>query len=95
MPVGKSLAFVGLLVWLSALAYFHERAHRYDIVGSAAGGGASSDQKGDVLTDAYLIDHWTGKVWYIDGGNWVAFPISRLTCADIGKPETPFGCKDK
>lgn len=63
----KSILLMTVLVCATILlsVFLHERSHRFDIVTVGAGGGGSSEEKGDAMTAAWLVDHQTGQVWSI------------------------------
>jgi hypothetical protein len=76
----RTILLVTLLVCATALVaiILHAQSHRYDIVAIAGGAGGSNNEKGDLDVQAWLIDHKTGQVWFIQGHNFV-IPIRRLS----------------
>jgi hypothetical protein len=95
MALSKTLAYVGVIATIFGATYMHDRAHRYDVVAAGAAGGGGGEQAADSAGSAYLIDHATGKVWFIAETNLSAFPVTRLTCQDIGQEDSGSGCKYK
>ena|ERR1700740_971745 len=97
MNVGKTLALLATLATIWGATYMHDRAHRYDIVAAGAGSGGSGGSQGatgDVGSteiDAYLLDHKTGKVWYVHGP--IEVPAARRSCQDMGWTEIESGCR--
>jgi hypothetical protein len=74
----KTILIVAILVCAIVLAatYLSGQAHRYDIVAVGAGGGGSNEDKGDITTEEYLIDHKTGEVWQIEYRMFI--PITKV-----------------
>jgi hypothetical protein len=95
MSLSKTLAYLGVIATIFGATYMHDRANRYDVVAAGAGGGASQDQPGETEAPAFLVDHATGKVWFIAETNLTAYPVTRVTCQDIGQEELDSGCKYK
>lgn len=93
MTLSKTLAYLGVIATIFGATYLHDRAHRYDVVAAGAGTGGNPEQPADI--GAFLIDHATGKVWFIAESNLTAFPVTRLTCQDIGQEDLDSGCKHK
>jgi hypothetical protein len=65
----RTLLITTVLVCVTILAavMLHEQGHRYDIVAVAAGAGGSTEDKGDAVMEAWLIDHKTGEISKIIG----------------------------
>jgi hypothetical protein len=95
MSLSKTLAYVGVIATIFGATYMHDRARRYDVVAAGAGGGGNPEQAGDTEGAAYLIDHATGKVWFVAETNLTAYPVTRVTCRDIGQEDLDTGCKYK
>ena len=97
MNVGKTLALLATLGTIWGMTYMHDREHRYEIVEAGAGsggGGGSQENTGDTGSTeiaAFLLDHKTGKVWYIRGP--VEVPAARRSCQDMGWIEIESGCR--
>jgi hypothetical protein len=97
MNVGKTLALLATLATIWGVAYMHDRANRYDIVVAGAGSGGSGGSQenagevGSTQIDAYLVDHKTGKVWFVRGP--IEIPTARRSCQDMGWIEIDSGCK--
>ena len=65
----RVLAFLGILATVLAVTYIYGRTRRYDVV--AAEG------------NAYLIDHWTGRVWFLQ--ETVKLGIQDYSCGSGGQ----------
>jgi hypothetical protein len=95
MPLSKTLAYLGVIATIFGATYMHDRAHRYDVVAAGAGSGGNQEQAGDAGGAAFLVDHATGKVWFIAETDLTAYPVTRVSCQDIGQEELDSGCKYK
>jgi hypothetical protein len=64
----RTILIVTVLICATLLVreYLNGEAHRYDIVTVGVGGGGSNQERGDLTTEEFLIDHKTGEVWVIE-----------------------------
>ena len=83
------LLLLAALVFLLAL-HFHDEAHRYDVVLAGAGSGGSQNDTGSTEVAGYLVDHTTGRVWWLVQNQQV--PVTVRPCEGKAKT-TKNGCE--
>lgn len=86
MDLTKPVCIVAVSITILIAVYMHDRAFRYDVVAAGAGSGGSQDNAGSTEVRAYIIDHQTGRVWFLNGPVWVAAPVGKVgSCEAIAK----------
>lgn len=76
----RTIVLVAVLICATVIlaVFLIGQAHRYDIVAVAAGSGGSTDERGDLSVEEWLIDHKTGQVWSIHHDKFMV-PIHRMS----------------
>jgi hypothetical protein len=86
-----ALLLTGLVLLLAL--HLHDEAHRYDVVVAGAGSGGSQTDSGSTEIVGYLVDHKTGKVWFVEGADRI--PTVLHPCRTQNTNETERGCEFK